>query len=860
MRSPFIAALLWILCWSNCSLLHAQIRAFQHLDLSMENAPKGAVTCFQQDHQGFLWLGSSDGLFRYDGKAFQAFYHDPFDSTTLSNNFIKDIIEDRQGRLWVATRYGLNCYLPDRSVFVRYLQKESPHLELVNIVNSVLEDRPGKIWFSTLYGLFQMDVESGEQLHFLPEEENNYSIPHRSIWNLFEDQSGALWMGSNNGLVRYANDGSFRFECFLPDASTTTGLKTERVFNFYEQTNGILWMGTDQGLYRVNPTTLPLQFTELNHQAGMANSLSHRFVSALGGQGDEYLWAGTYAGGFNEIRLPQGPEDFLHFTHHRYQQNNPNSISSDKIESVFQDRTGVLWVSANVGVDFATPTTNKFDNVSPSLDDPTSLQGQVVTAMHRDKEGNLWVGTRKGLNFLTAENLAKGNFAFEFFQHQADDPRSISHSQISSIAEDSLGYVWIGTYRGLNYVHPKTFRQNRHFQYFDLRESGLSSNYIIAIHEIQKNEYWVGTFEGLNHVRFDPTLGGAPQIESFYQDDKLTKALGNSCITSLGKDRFGQYWVGTRGGLSKVIKQAGQYAFENYQYQPADKTSLRSNSVKALLLDRAGRLWVGTRGGLHLMVQESATSRVHFQSFGRKEGLSHEIIKAIVEDEQGQLWIPTNNGLFVFDPEQALADGPGIIKHYLVSDGLISASLNHQTIDADGNMYISGDNGFSYFHPARILENKHIPPVVFTELKILNKVVQPSSAAESILPKTINLTERIQLNYRQNAFSLKFAALDYSNPKKNQYAHQLVGFDPHWLYTGNDNTATYTNLPPGTYQLLAKGSNNDGIWNETPTRLTIEVLPPPWKTGWAYLIYVLLFGGLLSTFLVFGIRQWFIKF
>ncbi|MEM9824531.1 MAG: two-component regulator propeller domain-containing protein, partial [Bacteroidota bacterium] len=433
---------------------------------------------------------------------------------------------------------------------------------------------------------------------------------------------------------------------------------------------------------------------------------------------------------------------------------------------------------------------------------------------------------------------------------------TISHNNVYDLSEDSRGYLWVATYNGLNYIDLTTVTEKPVFRDIG-HDEGIPHTFVYSSTEVEPGLYWVATYRGLVRMHFDVTESDEARLEIFQMDKDDDDALVNSTCYQLVKDRFGQYWVGTFIGLSKIVERDGQTSFENYKSDSDDPHSLSNNSVSTMYVDRRGNLWVGTRGGLNLLEQKGPETPVRFRVFGRQEGISNEVIHTIEEDELGRLWLGTNDGLFRFDIEKAMAGEPGAVKRYGLQDGLVSSGVTGRSSfrDEEGNIYIGGSNGLNYFHPKEIQENKHVPPLVFTELKVLNEVIQPSPSAASILKKAIHLTDTIFLKHWQNILSLKFAALDFTNPRQNQYAHQLVGLNPDWVDTQNDNSVTFTNLPSGTHELLVKGSNNDGLWNETPKRMFIVVRPPPWKTTWAYLLYLLSFCGLVYTFTRWRIQR-----
>ncbi len=822
-----------------------------------EGLPPGSPLCFLQDRNGFLWIGTTDGLSRYDGKKFKEFYHIRNDSTSISNNFILNLTEDHSGNIWIGTRKGLNRFNPEKEQFDRFIRYGGKLFEAENIIHSVIEDKNGFIWYGTYNGLFRLDPKTQDWMQFLPQIENDHSITHQTIWKVFEDIKGKLWIGTGKGLTTYDNDDSFSFKQYLPEPENPNGLKTEQIFEFAEQPDGTMWLGTFEGLYKINQSKEDIQFQQFVNDPNDKNSLSHNMIESLITDGEDRLWAATWNGGLNEILVPTNNKNNLQFIHHRHDTRDPLSINVDFVKNVYRDRSGILWVGTSSQTQKLVPNSWKFNTVNHIPNDTTSLSNEIVKSTFKDSRGNFWVGTRDGLNFLAAEKFEKRQFEFTIFKHKANDPSSISHNNIFGLQEDDRGYFWIGTYRGLNFINLETFNPEKPaFQHFKT-DHGLPSNWISDVLQISGNDYWIATYGQLSLMTFDPDHQENTSFLNFDMDDSREDALVNASTYEVAKDKFGDQWIGTFDGLSKFVSRNGRDFFENYKNVRRDSTSLSNNSIVTIHLDKKGRLWIGTRGGLNLAIQKDRNQRIKFKTFGKPEGFSNEVIQAIEEDKNSNLWIGTNNGLHVFNPEKALKGENGVIKTYDKNDGLAASGIVFRSsfMDSVGQMYFGSANGFSYFDPSFLPRNENIPAIIFTDLKVLNESVHPSHEKDNPLKKAVYLTDTISLKHWQNILTIEFAALDFAKPEKNQYAYQLEGFDPDWVFCGTSNSATYTNLDPGTYVFKAKGSNNDGLWNETPKTLVLHVFPPPWKTWWAYGFYLLAIAGLIFLFIKNRVRK-----
>ncbi len=832
--------------------IEAQSLVFNHIG-EKDGFPSSSVLCLLQDKQGFVWVGTTDGLFRYDGKEFREFRADNNDSSSISNNYIKCLYEDQYGDIWIGTARGLNRYSTKYERFDRFLKMGGGNkFEGENNIHSLIEDKEGFIWYGTYGGLFRLDAKSRDWLQFLPQVENPNSITDAIVWSVFEDKDGNLWFATANGVTVYKNDGTFQFDRYLPEPENPNGLKTGRIWGITQQPNGTIWMGSNDGFYRVIESADGYKYQRFGNEAGNPNSLSHNFVENIIAESNERLWICTFNGGLNEVRLTGDDQNPLNFIHHKNDDADKTSLRMNQVTSILKDRSENIWVGTSGGLDKVTPSKNKFHAVYSSNLDLFSLSDPIIKAIHRDSHGNLWVGTRNGLNFLSAEKFKNKEYKFNSYYHNEKEKNSLSHSNIFGIFEDSQGYIWVSTFNGLNYINLNDFEINitdnklPSFDYFT-NDDGLPHSYIRNVKEIRTGEYWVLTYGQLSKMTFDPSNIAATQFQNYDMDDSKNDALVNASTMVAEKDQFGQYWIGTFNGVSKYMQNAGREFFDNYKNELNSPESLSNNTVSDMLLDSKGRLWIATRGGLNLVIQKNAGERAKFRSFGYYDGIPNDVIQSIEEDKMGDLWLGTNRGLVHFDPDKIIKNESPVIKTYYKNDGLASNAMVFRAshCDVDGNLFFGTPGGLNYFKPSDLSKNQNLPEIVITELKILNKQAKISEKNKTGLKASICKTDTIYLEYWQNMISLKFAGLEFTNPSMNKYAYKMTGVDEEWVYSGHDNNTTYTNLSPGKYLFEVKGSNNDGNWNENPTALTIEIFPPPWKTWWAYIIYILSFSSLI---------------
>ncbi|RKZ74325.1 MAG: hypothetical protein DRR19_30200, partial [Candidatus Parabeggiatoa sp. nov. 1] len=410
---------------------------------------------------------------------------------------------------------------------------------------------------------------------------------------------------------------------------------------------------------------------------------------------------------------------------------------------------------------------------------------------------------------------------------------SLSHDEVWSVYEDRTGILWIGTFGGGLNKFDRRQNQFVHYLHSPQNQDSLSNDKVRVIYEDKTGSLWIGTREGLN--KFDREQ---EKFVHYRNDPQNSDSLSEDSVLSIYEDRRGILWIGTQGGgLNKFDRRQNQ--FVHYLHSPQNPDSLSHNEVSAIYEDQTGALWISTLGGGLNRFDPVTETFIHYH---KKDGLANDVVYGILEDNQGHLWLSTNEGLSKLNPKT------NTFKNYDSLDGLqsnefrMASHKNHH-----GELYFGGINGFNGFYPARVKDNPYIPPIVMTDFKIFNKPV--SIGEGSPLQQHLSVTKEITLSYKQSFFSFEFAALNFLQPVKNEYKYQLEGFENDWNEIGTRRSAYYTKVPHGTYVFRVKGSNNDGLWNEQGTAIKITILPPPWKTWWAYTLYVITILVLILNYL-----------
>jgi signal transduction histidine kinase/ligand-binding sensor domain-containing protein len=837
-----IRLLFVLLIFLSSTLTHASqfTTRFEHFSID-DGLSQASVYSIVQDKKGFLWFATADGINRYDGYTFKVFRHDPMDPNSLSGNFIYSVFEDSKGRLWVGIDGGgLNRFDAQTERFIHFTHDPAdPHSLSHNKVRVIFEDHKGTLWIGTAGGgVNRFDEDTGQFKHFKHSETDAGSLSHNDVYTLHEDDNGDLWLGTGAGLNRF--DANLqRFDRYQHQKTDTRSLSHNQVFAIEQNTKNSLWVGTYDGLNLFDVNTK--QFKRLKHNTGDVKSLRHNNIRSLFKDADGTLWIGTNGGGISQY--DQKNQRFVHFMQ---DVTDTGSLSSNYIRPIYKDDQGIFWIgTVGSGLNKFDSRKQRFGHVKGLSSQPKSLSNNTVWSVYKDSQNNLWVGTDDGLNQQKHQNRD-----FIHFKHQPSDVKSLSISRIgaAAIIEDTHGTHWIGTVDGgLNKYNSKTndFYRYRHQP---LVPGSLSGDHILAIHHDTKGNFWVGTYSrGLNLY-----LPQSDNFRHFVHDKTDPNSLSNNTISAIHEDSKGNLWIGTHGGLNRFDYQSQQ--FESFSHQPSNPQSLSHNNVLSIHEDNKGTLWVGTDdGGLNRFDRTNNT----FTDYREIDGLVNDTVYGILEGDKGHLWLSTNKGLSSFNPVTET------FKTYDAYDGLQSNEFSQGAYfkGDDGELFFGGINGFNRFYPQNIKDDKQVPDVVLTDFLVANQSVPIQSDVQDdshnntsnknvfTLPKTIDDLTQLTLSYKQNLLSFEFAALHFTNPKKNQYAYKLQGQDEDWIYTDAKNRrATYTNLPSGNYTLRIKASNRDGYWNEQGKSLNITVTPPPWETWWAYTIYMLIIVGILWAF------------
>ncbi len=814
-----------------CGHLFAQPPKLAFKRISIEQGlSNSTVEAIYQDQKGFIWIGTRDGLNRFDGYQMVVYRYDAGNPASLSDNYIRYIYEDKSHNLWIGTINGLNRFDRAKNSFTRFKHVPgNPQSLSNNLVTCIYEDRKGNLWVSSYGGGINLFLpEKNGFLHFQHDSTKLKSLSDDRVNDMFEDSQSNFWIATEDGLNLFNREGkTFKSYQHLPGFSGNKGNNAIRLVK--EDRQGNLLLGTvGDGLIVFNEKEKI--FSQYRHQEKDASSLGNNLVRSILVDKKGDTWVGGINGGLDLFHAASGT-----FHHYQNEPDNIFSLSQRTVSALFEDNQGNLWVGTHRGgLNLYTPNTEKF-KLYRQEPDIKSLSYNDVKAFCEDSHGNIWIGTDGGgLNlFDRNRNL------FKHFKYDPYNPASLGSNEVLNIMEDSEGNIWIGTWGGGLSLLNKNRQSFTRFVNNPSDKSSISSNFIQKIFEDHNHNLWIATYYGGLNLFNRKTKKFTRIIDDAQH---TTRLMGNN-IVSINEDKKGNIWIGTDDkGLNCLRADTKQFS---YYFNKEEKAP----DLRVLFIDSKNRLWVG-QTGLYLY----NAAKDSFALYTNKGGLHKEFIKGITEDEQGNFWVATSNGITQFNPDNLS------VKKYNTADGLqgLEFEANAYLKTKDGEMFFGGVNGFNSFYPENIRTNAFVPPVYITDFQIFNKKILPGEP-DSPLEDDISLTKKIKLSYKQSTFSLGFAALNYTALENNQYAYKLEGWDKDWNYAGNERKASYTNVSPATYTFRVKASNNDGVWNEEGPAIIITITPPFWITWWFRLLVFLLIASGIVAFYRFRRRLEFSK-
>jgi len=802
----FLLTLLSITSFSQINNLR-----FEHI-FSDDGLSSNDVRCITQDYRGFLWIGTQNGLNRYDGMNIKIYRNVKSDSSAISSNWINTIYEDKDSNLWIGTRGGgLNLFIRETGKFINWETDNSDQNSISgNDIWCIYEDSKGNLWIGTRgAGLNLFDRKKQVFRKWLNNPLNN-TISSNSITTVAEANDGNLWIGTEGGGINIFNFALNKFSAWEDVCLDKKKYPSDFINSIYNDSKGNIWIGSDNSLTKFSPLTKKYEhwFADPTNNNGLSSAfISRIFEDEKGG-----FWISTKDGGLNYYN----PETGI-FSNSKYSGVNKFSLSSDEVFTIYKDYSNVLWIGTHGGgLNKLTLKNLTFQYWSPNPISKKGLPDKEIRKLFADRNEIIWIGTNSGLS-----RFDKKSNTFKTYFTNSQDPNSLRSNRIRSIYRSRKGVLYIGLEKGGLAEFDK--KNNMFISY--LPSSGNikdeSSRNVRSISEDSEGVLWLGAYNGGLH-KFNPKTKKLVRVNICMLDDLCYR---NEKIQVIKNYSDEELWLGTEQGL--VLFNTKTHKSKKWVSEKEDSNSLIHNAIRAIHTGEDGVLWIGTRGGLSRFDFENES----FTNFTSIDGMTSDVVFDIVPVNEKDFWLITSDGISIFNSETFVFKRLSIPFNNQLDVGINSPSNKEEII-------LGGKNGLTIFNSDDIRYNEHIPEVVFTEFMKYNVPIE--------MYKDYPEANSLNLDYTENMFSISFASLDFSNPTANNYSYKLEGFNDDWINLMNTNTVAFTNLVLGEYRLLVKASNDDGIWNPQPAVLNINISPPFWKT-----IYFQISLALLLILLVF---------
>lgn len=781
--------------------------AYSIHDIFLESETIGdEVYVTHQDANGFLWIGTDNGVRKYDGYKFKYFNHDQNDPESIGSDFVFDIMLDSKGQMWFAGNKNISLYHSETETFTVFDISEG------NIVRTMLEGDDGLIWYGgDKFGIHAIDPNNGKTIHSI-QFPNTVQYDVRSL--IKDKDSHYLWVAAGNGLFKLNTQNLVLEKIKLP---ADFKLGNESIRQAIVDKQGMLWLATNQGILFFNPNTNDIRqykSTDINSNNAEKIVLQNDEIWSVFQDSSENIWFGT-----GKTGLYQYNESTGQFKHFSSAINEAGKFPPGTIYNIFEDNQESLWVTFNTfGIRRMSKNLAKFNVLKQAKKNTNSLSLDNVLDMHEHSSGVIYIATDGG----GLDKYDPQTGTFEHFQHDPNDPNSISSDSILSLAEDNLGQMWVGTWSGgLNVLDPKSGTFNHITQSDDfVGEQGLANNNIFRIETMPDGRLLLSVWT-LGMQIYDPKT---QTFESYFSQNSDPKTgIKNSAIQDFERTEDGNYWIGGVNGLELFDVSKRQF------------TQLLSDEdfgiIFDILTDRDGNLWLATSIGLTYFHPETK----FFKTYSKKNGLSDNFVLSLEQDVQGMIWIGTRAGLSQFNPKDES------FKVFDNGDGLAGMQFNRfahlQT--SNGDFYFGSVTGISVFNPNNLPRNERIPEVVITGIELFQQAVSPG--VNSIIQQSIGATKKIQLNYNQRDITFEFSALNFVAPMNNLYRYRLEGLEDSFTEVDSSRRRVrYTNLDSGTYTFFVTGSNNDSVWSTEGTQIVLIIDKPWWESWWARSLAVLM--------------------
>ncbi|MBI4853839.1 MAG: protein kinase [Acidobacteria bacterium] len=789
----------------------AQQTGFEPL-ITSNRLPSNTVNSIIQDKQGYLWFGTNDGLARFDGYGFYILKYQAEKPNTLSNSYISSLAVDKSNNIWIATNGGgvnkYNTTTEEITIFRKTSNKDT--VTIADTTSRIYVDKLDRVWVGTVgEGLNYINQSDGRIYKFYNEPNNPNSISDNYITAIFQDHKNRIWVGTTNGLNLF-DEKDNTFKRYFPEDNNPKSINNNRIVSIVQTSDNFIWICTPNGMCKYNDSNN--SFSRVVTFIDSYKNDNQKNYNKIVSDKSDIIWIAT-----NKGILRFDPKSESLNTYHKSDSNN-SSLSDGFIREIFFDSENRMWIATlDKGVNIFDPYAKRFSHFNYKKE-KNSSKYDSISAIFEDSSKTLWLGTLQNFIRYSPNNNISPNTQKII--------NELKNNGVRTFFESSSGLLWIGLVHNIVVYDIKRDR-------FITKELNLPQEIeelsAQIFFEDSKGLLWIGTFnQGL--YKFNPSNN---KYVSYKRDDKNPEGKINSNrVTAICEDKNGNFWIGTRNGLS--FYDSVKDTFTPYKNDIQNTKTISSNFITSLYLDKSNSLWVATEQGLNKL---DLSSKTFLRINETNSSLPNDFIYAILDDEQGCLWLSTNGGIVKYNPISEK------FYTYDESDGLQDNEFNFYAYfkSKSGELFFGGVNGLNRFYPDKIKNNPYLPKIAITSLKASNEYLK-----QHLEKNTVPANYYLELPYNSNNLIFTFSAFNFTHPEKNKYKYKLEGHEQEWIEVDSTKrVARYSRLVPGNYVFRVIASNNDGLWNETGESVKIRIFPPWWHTTWAYFLYLITFSSAL---------------
>jgi len=784
------------------SLIFPQEKNFNVQQITVKDGlSQSSVYSIIQDHHGFLWFGTGDGLNRYDGYQIKVYRHSSIHRYSLSNNAIRGICEDNAGKIWLNTDKGLNIFDPTTNKFYNHFNSGSK--KVFDIlqgydINNLSIDKNNLLWFTSNDFVISYDQFSNRLTKYKLSNSNGTSLN-----DLFIDKMNNVWASVKNKLYLFDKE----LNKFNLQNLTTQNKITSIDFIFNDDKGDLFLLNSNKSIIKISSSNYNV--SEIALKLYTQNSLRGKLITNICNRNRNHYLLTISDEGFFDLDVNNGIVNSINIS-----SNIASTLNYKSIYCIYKDKSNILWLGTDEGVNKINFNIVKFPHYFINSSAKQFPKGNYIKSLYKDSKGILWIGTYDyGLNKINKSKGVTSTF-------NSKNTTGVYSNSFYCTYEDKDGNLWFGSN---NYLYKKNKNIDR-FTAYPIEGT------INSITEYPQGKLWLGTTSGL--MCFNTDINKFTPMGSGKNKPRLY--IFNN-IWTIYNDGKGDLYLGTYGNGLEVYN-INKNSVNRYINNQTELDEISDNTVKTICPDPDSKdvLWIGTDDGLNKFDIKNLT----FKSYFENDGLPNDYIYGILSDNNGNLWISTNRGISKLNRKQMA------FRNFSVSDGLQSYEFNSGAYfkDKDGSLYFGGINGYNIFYPDSILDNYFTPQIVLTNIRKFDENFNPGCDPSEV--------KEINLKYNENTIGFEFAALEFTDPVKNMYSIKLEGFDQDWVNIKTKRQVRYTNLSPGRYIFKVKASNNDGIWNPKPLIVAVNIIPPVWKTSWfrftGVIFMLIMLSGLIS--------------